>query len=133
MPGTFSHEAIRRAMTRSLHGPRRSQASVDGTPPTPCGLNTCDRAAQRPGARGDLVQVGPGAGGQHRAGVIEDPVGDDPALAGALGGHDEHLVLHPGVGAPEPLAAAEAHRVVGRCGTAAGAGASGPAGPGGRG
>ena len=74
------------------------------------------RAAQRPGAGGALVQVRPGAGGEHRAGVIEDPVSDDPRFPGALGGHDEHLVLHPRVRAAEPLAAAEPHRVVRRPG-----------------
>jgi hypothetical protein len=68
MSGTLSHAAIRRAITRSLHGPRRSHFSVDGTPPTSCGLNahTGPRSHRAPAvdsyrsARVDVASTGPG-------------------------------------------------------------------------
>ena len=61
------------------------------------------------------------------------PVGHDPALPGALRGHHQDLILHPRPGAAEPLAAAEADRVIGGAGTGAGDAVSARAAPGGHG
>ena len=48
--------------------------------------------------------------------MVEQPVSDHAALAGARGGHDEHLVLKAGVAAAEPRAAAQPDREVGGAG-----------------
>ena len=91
------------------------------------------RAAQRPGAGGALVQVGPGAGGEHRAGVIQDPVSDDARS------YRSAARPSPGPGPPSARTRAgttDRGRGAPRSpssGTARGAGTGDRAGPGGRG
>ena len=72
-----------------------------------------DRPALGAGPGRDLVQVGAGAGGQHRARMAEDLVSDQPGLAGALGRQHEDLILHARVDAAAVLRPAEADGVGG--------------------
>src|SRR5262249_27955705 len=69
------------------------------------------RGAVRPG-RAEQVRFG--AGGQDRAGVVDDPVRDQPGLPGPLRRQHQDLVLQPRVQTAAVLGAPQPDRVLGR-------------------
>ena len=71
------------------------------------GVEHVDRAAAAAGRAGELVQVRAGAGSQHRAGMTDDPVREQPGLVGPRRRQDQPVQLEGGVQAAAVLGAAE--------------------------
>ena len=71
------------------------------------GVEHVDRAAAEPQRTGELVQVRAGARGQHRPGVTDDPVGEQPGLVGARRRQEQPVQLERRVQAAAVLGAAE--------------------------
>ena len=98
------HDQVRAGIQEAPGEARRQAADV-------LGIEHVDGAALRPGTRGEVVQVRPGRGDDGRAGMIEQPVGDDAGLARPLRGEDQRLVLTAGEDPAEVLRPADPDRV----------------------
>ena len=78
------------------------QQKVDGTPPMCLGVEDVDRAEEGAHGAGQGVDVGFGGGGQDRAGVLDDHVGQERRLISARWGHDEQVLLEGHVQPVQP-------------------------------
>ena len=59
------------------------------------GVEHVDRAEAGADRGGERVDVGFGGGGDDRAGVAQDDVGEERGLVGAGRGHDQQVFFHP--------------------------------------
>ena len=130
--------ARRIAVAGSSQPSTGDQQKVDGHAADVLGVEDVDRAEFGADRAGQGVDVGFGGGGDDRAGVAQDDVGQERRLVGAGWGHDEQVLLQRHVEPVPVVGAAEEHRVLARvdaAGSAAGgrggSGRSGAARPGG--
>src|SRR5262249_44147522 len=102
-------------------GGGRVLASVDGVP-AEGGRDAADvlrvedvhRAEEGPHGAGQVVDVGFGGGGDDRAGVLHDHVGQEGRLVGAGWRHDEQVLFERDAQLVPVVSAAEEHRVLAR-------------------
>ena len=78
------------------------------------GVEDVDRAEFGADRAGQRVDVGLGGGGDDRAGVAQDDVGQERRLVGPGRGHDEQVLLQRHVEPVPVVGAAEEHRVLAR-------------------
>ena len=106
--------ARRMAVAGSWQPSTGDQQKVDGTPPMCCGLNTWHRAEEGADRAGELEDVGLGGGGDDRAGVAQDDIGEERGLVGAGRGHHQQVLLERDVEPVPVVGAAEEDRVLAR-------------------
>ena len=106
--------ARRIAVAGSWQPSTGDQRKVDGTPPMYWGLNTCTGPSWARTAAGEGVDVGFGGGGDDRAGVAQDDIGQERRLVGAGRGHHEQVLFERDAQAVAVVGAAEEDRVLAR-------------------
>jgi hypothetical protein len=90
------------------------QRKVDGMPPMCWGLKTWTRAEVRAHRAGQGVDVGFGGGGDDRAGVLDDHVGQERGLVGPGRGHNQQVLFERDAQLMPVVGAAEEDRVLAR-------------------